>query len=201
MARKRDLGYERQEKDFYPTPGWVTAALLRRIHLPTGIWEPFCGNGAMAQVLADHGRSVVGTDLVYRGYGEGGRDFLMESRLPDGKTAIVTNPSYGRGLHRFVDHALELTKPVRGMVAMLVNIQWQTGAANSMRLRHPAFDASVILTKRIVWFPGADGRPAKQPQENHCWLVWDWSRQPGPARLLFAGDVPESEPEGQRRAA
>jgi hypothetical protein len=92
----------------------------------------------------------------------------------------VTNPPYGRGLYRFVDHALELTRPVGGMVALLVNIQWQTGAENSKRLRIPAFDASVFLTKRIVWFPGNDGRPAKQPQENHCWLVWDHSRPPGP---------------------
>jgi hypothetical protein len=29
----------------------------------------------------------VGTDLVTRGYGETGRDFLAETRLPDGATA------------------------------------------------------------------------------------------------------------------
>jgi hypothetical protein len=199
--RQRNLDYARQERDFYPTPAWVTEALLRRVSLPNGIWEPCCGNGAMAQVLEAHGHRVVGTDLMDRGYGEAGRDFLDETRLPDGVTAIVTNPPYGRNLYKFVDHALELTRPVGGMVAMLVNIQWQTGAENSKRLRMPAFDASVILTKRIVWFPGADGRPAKQPQENHCWLVWDWSRPPGPARLTFVGDVPESEPDVQRRAA
>jgi hypothetical protein len=207
MSRERNLGYERQEKDFYPTPDWPTEALLRQpeVLLPNGIWEPCCGNGSMARVLEDHGHRVVATDLFDRGYGEGGRDFLMESRLPDGVTAIVTNPPYGRGLYRFVDHALELTRPVGGMVALLVNIQWQTGAENSKRLRIPAFDASVFLTKRIVWFPGNDGRPAKQPQENHCWLVWDHSRRPGPARHLFAGDgpkgAPESEPEVQRRSA
>ena len=100
-------------------------------------------------------------------------------------------------LYKFVDHALELTRPVGGMVAMLVNTQWPTGAANSIRLRHPAFEASVMLTNRIVWFPGDDGRPAASPQENHCWLVWDWSRTPGPARLMFAGKDAESEPEAR----
>jgi hypothetical protein len=159
----------------------------------------------MARVLEAHGYLVVGTDLFDRGYGEGGRDFMLETRLPNGVTAIVTNPPYGRNLYKFVDHALELTRPVGGMVALLVNIQWQTGAENSKRLRIPAFDASVFLTKRIVWFPGNDGRPAKQPQENHCWLVWDHSRPPGPARHLFAGDgpegAPESESEVQRRSA
>ena len=83
------------------------------------------------------------------------------------------------------------------MVAMLVNTQWPTGAANSTRLRHPAFEALVVLTNRIVWFPGDDGRPAASPQENHCWLVWDWSRTPGPARLMFAGKDADFEPEAR----
>jgi hypothetical protein len=152
--RNRNLGYERQEQNFYPTPDWVTAALLRRIRPPKGIWEPCCGNGAMARVLESHGHHIVATDLVDRGYGEGGRDFLMETRLPDGVTAIVTNPPYGRTLlPRFVDHALDLTRPVGGMVALLLNVQWQTSAENSKRLRMPAFDASVILTDRIRFIP------------------------------------------------
>jgi hypothetical protein len=191
--RDRNLGYERQDRDFYPTPDWPTEALLRRVRLPKGIWEPCCGNGAMARVLESQGHRVVGTDLVARGYGEGGRDFLMESRLPDGVTAIVTNPPYGRNLYKFVDHALELTRPVGGMVAMLVNIQWPTGATNSTRCRMPAFDMEIKLTNRIVWFPGDDGRPAKSPQENHCWLVWDWSRTPGLPKQLIAGKDAESE--------
>ena len=192
--RQRNLGYERQDKDFYPTPAWVTEALLRTVRLPKGIWEPCCGNGAMARVLESHGHHVVGTDLVDRGYGEGGRDFLMESRLPDGVTAIVMNPPYGRTLlPQFVDHALELTRPAGGMVALLVNVQWQTSAENSKRLRMPAFDASVILTDRIRFIPDTKERPG----ENHCWLVWDWSRTPGRAGLMFADPDAESEPEAR----
>jgi predicted RNA methylase len=122
--RQRNLPYERQERDFYPTPAWVTEALLRRIRLAQTIWEPCCGDGVMARVLESHGHRVIGTDLVDRGHGETGRDFLMESRLPDGVTAIVTNPPYGKSLLlRFVDHALELTRLVGGKVAMLVNAQ------------------------------------------------------------------------------
>src|SRR3954465_6746056 len=196
--RDRNLRYERQKQNFYPTPAWVTEALLRRIRPPKGrIWEPCCGDGSMAQVLESHAHRVVGTDLVDRGYGEAGRDFLVETRLPDGVTAIVTNPPYGRRLFEFVDHALELTRPVGGMVAMLVNAQWPYGAVNSERLLHPAYEALVTLRNRIVWFPGDDGRPAKSPQENHCWLFWDWSRTPGPARHLFAGKDAASEPEAR----
>ena len=191
MSRDRNLGYERQEKDFYPTPAWVTEALLRqRCACPTGIWEPCCGDGAMARVLEAHGHHVVATDLVDRGYGEGGRDFLMETRLPDGVTAIVTNPPYGGALLRkFVDHALELTRPVGGMVALLVNIQWQTGDENS-KGRIPAFDASVILTERILWIPDNDGRPAKRPREpllDGMGLLAPARPRPAPVRRRRSG--------------
>ena len=93
-------------------------------------------------------------------------------------------------MQEFVDRALELTRPVGGMVALLVNIQWPTGATNSTRCRMPAFDMEIKLIGRIAWFAGPDGKPAKQPQENDRWLIWDWSRTPAspeccsPARTL-----------------
>jgi hypothetical protein len=108
MSRKPKSGYERQKDNFYRTPAWATEALLEtlrreRIRPPNGIWEPCCGDGAMSRVLEAHGHSVFSTDLVYQGYGEGGRDFMKETRLPDGFTAIVTNPPYGKDLPKLID--------------------------------------------------------------------------------------------------
>jgi hypothetical protein len=73
MGRDYKSGYERQEDNFYRTEAWATEALLRLpdVRLPNGIWEPCCGDGAMARVLEAHGHSIVATDLVDRGYGEG----------------------------------------------------------------------------------------------------------------------------------
>jgi hypothetical protein len=203
--RDQNRGFERQPQNFYRTPPGVTKALLRNVRLPEGkIWEPCCGDGAMAQVLEAHGHPVVATDLKDRGYGEGGRDFLAEPRLPDGVTAIVTNPPYGKLLlPKIVAHALELTRPVGGMVALLVNAQWPYSKTNSKLLCHPAFDLEIKLTDRIYWFLDADGRPAalpdgrkpNRPGENHCWLVLDHSRAPGLPRVLFADPNAESEPE------
>jgi hypothetical protein len=51
----------------------------------------------------------------------------------------------------------------------------------------------VTLTDRLVMFRGPDGKPAKSGQENHVWLVWDFSPERGPFRPLFAGKNPESE--------
>jgi hypothetical protein len=198
MARQRDKGHPRQAQDFYATPAWVTEVLLREVPLPNGIWEPCCGKGDMSRVLEARGHSVVSTDLVYRGYGEGGRDFMKETSLPDGVTAIVTNPPYAlygeKGtLHLLVAHALELLRPVGGKLALLVNSQWPYGGKNSILCRDPAYDISVCLIDRIAFFTGPDGKPPKSPQENHLWAVWDCSRAPGRPHQAFVLENPESE--------
>src|SRR3954452_17881740 len=139
---------------------------------PAGPGAPNTTRGPTVGVAPATGRAE--QDLVDQGYGEAGRDFLAETQLPEDVTAVVTNPPDGRRLFEFVDRALELTRLVGGTVAILVNTQWQTGAANSIRLRHPAFQASVMLTNRIAW-----------------------SRTPGLARLMFADKDAETEPEAR----
>ena len=44
-------GYEREGRDFYATPSWVTEALLHHVRFRGRVWEPCCGDGAMSSVL------------------------------------------------------------------------------------------------------------------------------------------------------
>ncbi len=41
-------GYDRQLRDFYATPDWVTEALLRHVQFRGRVWEPCCGTGAVS---------------------------------------------------------------------------------------------------------------------------------------------------------
>ena len=67
---------KRRELDFYPTPPAVTHALMQYLKLPAcRIWEPACGNGAMSNVIAEYGHTVISSDLRETGYGEGGWSF------------------------------------------------------------------------------------------------------------------------------
>lgn len=57
----------RKDADFWPTPDWATAdwataAVLDRENLPGRVWEPACGDGAMARVLEGRGYRVEATD-------------------------------------------------------------------------------------------------------------------------------------------
>ena len=176
-------GYDRMPHDLYPTPEWVTEALLKHVTLRGAVWEPCCGDGAMARVLERAGHEVVASDLVDRGFGRGGVDFFECAALPDGCRAIVTNPPYGDGgalarstnsplaMQKFVDHALRLTMRANGQLALLVRLQWMAGKRASTLISSGPLSRVVVLTKRIKWFERSDSTNAAQ--HHHAWLFWD----------------------------
>lgn len=88
---------KRKENDFYPTPWDATeAAFLREQQYLSEYFEidePACGDGAMAEVLKSHGKIVHSSDLIYRGYGEGGVDFLNLNFKRKSKV-LWTNPPF-----------------------------------------------------------------------------------------------------------
>jgi hypothetical protein len=163
---QRSSGYVRQANDDYPTPAWVTDALVPHIRsLALHVWEPAAGSGQMADALRCAGFQVTATDIAT------GVDFLECDVLPsDAIQAIVTNPPYSDA-QAFIEHALELTRPVGGVVAVLLRCDFDHAKGR----RHLFADCRVfakklILTKRVVWFD----RPGAAPSFNHAWFLFDW---------------------------
>lgn len=115
---------------FYPTPPRGVRALLAHEAFAGVIWECACGDGAISRILEAAGFEVISTDLVDRGYGRGGHDFLADhATLVD---HIVTNPPFSppRGLAaRFVEHALTRIRP-GGSVCMLLRCAWEAPQAH-----------------------------------------------------------------------
>lgn len=176
-------GFDRKPHDFYPTPDWVTEALLKHVTLRDAVWEPCCGDGAMARVLERAGHKVAATDLVDRGFGQGGVDFFACQAFPPGCRALVTNPPYGDGgdtartsrssreLQRFVRHALDLTERANGQLALLVRFQWMAGKRAASLISSGPLSRVVVLTRRIQWFDM--GESTNAGQHHHAWLFWD----------------------------
>jgi hypothetical protein len=191
-------GYEREGRDFYATPGWVTEALLHHVQFRDGpVWEPCCGDGAMSTVIAAHGYEVVSTDIADRGFGTPGIDFLACRSVPPRCRSIVTNPPYGdSGSHKgqakssaamrdFVAHALALTAMVQGQLALLVRLQWMAGQRAADLLSSGPFAATIILTRRIQWFEM--GEQTNTAQHHHAWVVFDHHHPRGTSpALLYA---------------
>ena len=103
-----------KSNDFFPTPSECTRAVLNALpHLPTPIWEPACGDGAICRVLEEFGYTLKeASDLIDRGYGRGGVDFLsLRPVLTPHCGTIITNPPY-KLARPFVDLALEYAQTV-----------------------------------------------------------------------------------------
>lgn len=159
--------------EFYPTPPEAIRALLAAERFEGGIWEPACGDGAIAKELIAAGYDVVATDIADHGYGRSGIDFL-EQRLPRAKH-IITNPPYGHGLgDAFVKKALWFAERTGGRVAMLLNI-----ASLCHPDRHESFvrrpPSTIYALDRCVCFP--NGEPAQATrqtyQHRYAWLIWE----------------------------
>ena len=75
------------------------------VKLKNPIWECACGEGHLSERLKQYGYNVYSSDLIDRGYGEGGVDFLTDNRLWHGD--IITNPPY-KYAKEFVEHALDI---------------------------------------------------------------------------------------------
>ena len=96
---------DREKDDFYPTPESATQALLDRQKFQGDIWECACGNGAMSKVMIKNNYNVYSSDLINRGYGDTGINFLESNKKVDN---IVTNPPFNLSLE-FFEQALKLT--------------------------------------------------------------------------------------------
>jgi hypothetical protein len=174
--------YVRKERDDYPTPPWVTETViphLKALNI-TSIWEPAAGEGGMAAALTRTGFSVTATDL------SGGINFLDDKSGSVSRCdAIVTNPPYGlqgKLAERFIERALNLTRPSQGAVAMLLKVDFDSGLTRRRFFADcPAWMIKLVLLKRIEWFKSLNGNT---PSDNHAWYIWSW-RHDGPPCLAY----------------
>ena len=162
-------GHGRREKDdFYPTPREATEALLDSGivgHLKR-VWEPACGDGAISRVLQARGATVVNTDLVDRGFGESGVDFLETNHLF--APAIITNPPF-KLAEQFIRHGLDLGAET---MAMLLKATFWNAASRLALFRDHQPAVVAPLTRRLDFTGGG------APTMDCVWVVWGagWAR-------------------------
>jgi len=194
-ASHGEAGYERAERDFYPTEPWVTRALLAAVdlrmpeNLPYDdlVWEPACGDGRMASVLKAAGYNVMASDIHDYGWPHTKLiDFLRDdewSGVP--VAAIVTNPPFDQATP-FILRALALVKAQCGKVAMV-----QRHEFDAPRSRHPLFAwpfaQKLVLHKRPKWVEQQSPGNETGARFPFAWYVWDFAHQ-GPPILRYLPD-------------
>lgn len=178
----------REANDFYPTPASGTRALLSVERFAGNIWEPACGDGAISRVLEAEGYAVSSSDLIDRGYGSHGVDFL-ESRGDKHVANIVTNPPF-KFAQQFSERALA---PTTGKVAMLCRLAWLEGAKRRQMFEATPLARVWVFSKRLTMLRGGwDGGKGGGSMTAFAWFVWEHGHT-GPASLGWIDPIVQPE--------
>lgn len=188
MARRHEAPFS---LDFFPTPPWATRALIAHVigrgHEPETCWEPACGEGHMAVVLAETFKLVYASDVHDYGrvpqrvgsfVGVGADVIEAPANAPDW---IITNPPFNLAVE-FAERAL---REARLGVALLVRTAWLEGGDRFHRLfsRRPPS----IVGQFCERVPMVRGRwdPAASTATSYCWLVWHADDRSADTRLKW----------------
>ena len=133
LGASNHTDHERQNEDFYATDPKALELFAPKFSVHQKVWECACGSGELSKWLESRGHDVLSTDLVDRGYGTYGIDFLkMEkdnevlNKWANGETFdILTNPPYKYAAD-FILHALDLI-PDYGRVIMFLKTTFLEG--------------------------------------------------------------------------
>lgn len=163
---------EREENDYYATDPVALELLLDMESFSHCVWEPACGEGHLSKVLEEHGYDVLSTDLVDRGYGTGGCDFLKITDSVD--RDIITNPPY-KYAREFVEHAIDLVTE-NHKVAMLLKIQFLEGKSRRELFKKYPPKFVYVSTSRINCCKNGDfskGQRDNNSAQAYAWFIWE----------------------------
>ena len=162
----------RQSHDYYATEPKAAELLLSVETFSQNIWECACGAGHLSNVFKKAGYRVKSTDLINRGYGKSGIDFL-KTRIIMWNGDIITNPPY-KFAQEFVEKALEII-PVGKKVAMFCRILFleSQGRYDMFTKQPPA--CIYISSARLLCAKNGDFKSLEESggsAQGYAWYVW-----------------------------
>lgn len=155
---------------YFDTPTSATNDLLTRERFTDRVWEPACGRGMISEPLMLAGYEVISTDLVDRGHGTGGVDFLLERTLL--APSIVTNPPFSLA-NEFALHALDTLRAEK--LAMFLRLAFLEGQERHKILWREFPPVRVLVfSRRLTLWRGDDPKPKdKGGAIAYAWFVWE----------------------------
>lgn len=170
---------KREENDFYATNPETLKMFLYEFWKDNTfegyeILEPACGQGHISKTLKEllPNFNITSTDLIDRGYGVGGIDFLTYDykKMFD---VVITNPPFSLA-KEFIEKGLKISNK---HVIMLCKIQLLEGTKRKeMFFNTPLKYVYVHTTRQATW---KEGKPldsnGKKWATTMClaWFVWD----------------------------
>lgn len=167
----RHNGEDREKEDFYATHPDAIPPLLKLLGWQNGgkvIRENSCGMGHLCRPMEAAGHTVVASDLIDRGYGITGVNFLEPSWLDGLKyDAVIMNPPYKLALS-FVEKSLTLA-PV---VCAFLRLTWlESDQRRTFFERYPPHTVAVF-SDRMASAKNADFERYKGGSVAYAWFIW-----------------------------
>ena len=166
---------EREVNDFYATPPIATKMLCELETFSKNILEPCCGQGHIAKVLQEQGYNVEAMDLIDRGFGKGGVDFLQYNEVVDAD--CITNPPYCLAAE-FVEHAMDIITDGH-KVAMFMKLTFLEGQGRrELFKKYPPKTIYVSVSrlgcaKNGEFKVDKNGNLKADSAVAYCWYIWE----------------------------
>jgi hypothetical protein len=156
---------------YFSPPEAVTSLIhIESGYLPTCIWEPAAGDGAIVRPLEEAGFKVIASDIADYGLAgcKVGMDYLSSSPIP-GVQGIVTNPPYKLAI-RFAEKALGETN----YVALLLRTNFLESTSRLRFFRDNPPSRIWISSRRLPMMHRYGWEGPRAPS-NTCfaWFIWD----------------------------
>lgn len=164
---------ERQTEDFYATDPKAAELLLKLETFSSNIWECSCGQGHLSKTFEKAGYNVKSTDLVDRGFGQGGVDFLAIDNI-EWNGDIITNPPYSVA-KEFIEKSLMII-PNGNKVAMFLKLQFMEGKARKSLFVSSPPKTIYVSSSRILCAKNGDFERMIEGGGSavaYGWYVWE----------------------------
>lgn len=173
LGASNHVAEERQAEDYYATDPNTIDDLLKLEKFSQTIWEPACGEGHLSKRLEELGKEVSSTDLIDRGYGIGGINFLEMERTDDFEFDIITNPPY-KYAQEFVEHSMDLIRD-GGKVAMFLKVLFLEGISRYEMFKKYPPKKVYVYSKRQMCAKNGDFKAlgATSSATAYAWFVWE----------------------------
>ena len=171
MGASNHTDKEREENDFYATEPKAIDVLCEVEKFAGEIWECAAGRGHLAERLKAYGYAVCSTDLIDRGYGESGVDFLKQNDICDYN--IITNPPY-KFAQEFIEKALELVKDGK-KVCMFLKLQFLEGKKRKVLFKKYPPKTIYVSSSRLLCAKNAEFEAMIKGGGSavaYAWYVW-----------------------------
>jgi hypothetical protein len=161
-----NINYDREKDDFYTTPPEATQSLLNKEKFVGNVLEPACGIGTMSEILIKNGYDVVASDLVDRGYGKTGIDFLKTTEQYDN---VITNPPFILASN-FILHSFKIARKkvaIFGKLTALEGVKRKEIIYSQKKLK------KVLVFTRRVSFTKPDSNKVAGGLIAFAWYIFD----------------------------